>query len=120
MAQLADGNAFCPNCGTPVKPVVATPVHAEAKIVCPRCGGEMREGKAFTRGQYSSNFGMGGFGIGFPGRGFPSEEEVMEIQWQEKTGRKTGLFVKGDEEKIMSLLGRRCIKCGHVEFFTQE
>lgn len=119
-AQLAEGDVFCPHCGTPVKAVGTAPVQAEAKIKCPRCGGEMHEGKASIRGQSSSSFGMRGFGMGFPGRGFPSERVTTEVQWQEKTGRKTGSFVKSDEEKTMSLVGQRCIKCGYVEFYVRE
>jgi len=92
-------------------------------VQCPRCGGKMREGEAFTRvtvsgGQASSGFGM----MGIPGMGVSGGETTTEekIQWREKTGRKTGWLIKSDEEKIMKISGRRCVECGYIELYARE
>lgn len=98
-------------------------------VECPKCGGEMREGRAFVEIvnpgiQNAPSFpGLGGM-TGFPGMGMGTVTDLtttkVMIQWWEKTGRKTGLILKSDEEKTMKISGLRCIKCGFVEFYVKE
>jgi len=86
----------------------------------------MREGEAFVRvitfgAQVMSPLTSLGT-MGMPGMGVPTGETKSEenILWREKTGRKTGWLTKSDEEKTMKIKGRRCIKCGYIEFYAQE
>ena len=90
---------------------------------CSRCGGEMREGEVFVTITTPSLQASTGFGMmGIPRTVFPSVETTREekIQWQEKTGRKTGLLKKSEEEQIMKVSGRRCIRSGYIELYAQE
>lgn len=91
-------------------------------VKCPKCNGEMREGEAFISIETSSVQSSTNFGIAIPGMGTQCGETIREegIQWREKTGRKTGWFIKSDEEKIMRILGMRCTECGYVEFYIQK
>lgn len=93
-------------------------------VECPKCGGEMREGEALGHitpfgGQsylYTSGFVMGGIS-GVADGGTVGEQKIL---WREKTGAKTGWLVKSDEEKTRKMSGRRCTKCGYIEFYARE
>ena len=92
-------------------------------VECSKCGGKMQEGEVFVQAAISGVQASSGFGMmGIPGMGIPSGEMGMEekIQWREKTGRKTGLLIKSDEEKTMKISGQRCIKCGYIELYARE
>ncbi|MFH0849139.1 MAG: hypothetical protein V1857_06525 [archaeon] len=97
-------------------------------VQCPKCGGETHAGEAFARvsvggGQVPTGFGMISMpGMGMPGLGYGAGETMTEqkIQWREKTGGKTGWLIKSDEERIMTISGLRCEKCGHIELYARE
>ena len=57
-----------------------------------------------------------------PGFDLATGERTSEnnVLWREKTGAKTGRFIKSDEQITMKVSGRRCIKCGLIEFYAQE
>jgi len=93
---------------------------------CPWCGGETREGEALVNftspvGDVPPVFGsmtrMAMTRFGLLGGETPSQEKMV---WREKTGSKTGWLKKSDEEKIMRIYGRRCMVCGHIEFYARE
>lgn len=89
-------------------------------VNCPRCGGEMQEGKPFTQVYVSGGNTYQGFGMmGIPGMNLTGSEATEDIQWREKTGRKIGLLIKNDEEKTMKIIGLRCKICGYIEFYAQ-
>lgn len=95
---------------------------------CPKCEGETRAGEvlvhvAASGGQVSTGFGMISIpSIGMPGFGYGAGETTVEqkLQWREKTGSKTGWLIKSDEEKIMTISGLRCGKCGYIELYARE
>ena len=91
-------------------------------VSCPRCGGEMQEGEAFTPITVSGSTQIPGFAMStMPGMNFPGNNTTEErIQWREKTGRKTGRFFKSDEEKTIKIIGQRCKVCGYIEFYARE
>jgi len=94
--------------------------------VCSKCGGDVREGEAFVQvtstgslvGASSSGFGV----IPMPAFDMPTGERTSEntVLWREKTGAKTGRFIKSDEQLTMKVSGRRCIKCGYIELYAQQ
>jgi hypothetical protein len=93
---------------------------------CAKCGGEIREGEAFVRvttfssviGGSSSGFGIISIpGFDMPTSGRTSEENML---WREKTGAKTGLLIKSEEQKTMKIFGRRCVRCGYIELYGRE
>lgn len=90
-------------------------------VTCPKCNSEMREGEVFAVSTYGFEPTTGLGMIGITGTALPSLETMREekIQWREKTGRKTG-FMKSEEQKIMKISGRRCVKCGYIELIAQE
>ena len=94
-------------------------------VVCPKCGGEMREGEAFVSISIPSGatapFGIGSMpGMGMPGMGAPSIETTAErVMWREKTERKTGLFKKS-EEITLRISGQRCANCGYIELYATK
>lgn len=69
-------------------------------------------------GASSSGFGI----IPMPGFELPTGERTSEnnILWREKTGAKTGRFIKSDEQITLKVSGRRCINCGYIELYAQE
>jgi len=92
---------------------------------CPWCGGETREGEAVvnltpSRGRIPSVLGMGR--LGMPQVAIPTGETTSQekMLWREKTGSKTGWFMRSDEEKTMKIHGRRCTVCGHIELYARE
>ncbi|MGA2785374.1 MAG: hypothetical protein ABSF09_11815 [Candidatus Bathyarchaeia archaeon] len=96
-------------------------------MTCPKCGGEIREGEALVRVTIVSNLAggspYGSFGgIPIPGFDLSTGERTSEptILWREKTGAKTGRFIKSDEYKTMKISGRRCVTCGYIELYAQE
>ena len=86
----------------------------------------MREGEALVHvtsmgslvGASSSGFGV----IPMPAFDMATGERTSEnsILWREKTGAKTGRFIKSDEQLTMKVSGRRCIKCGYIELYAQQ
>ena len=61
--------------------------------------------------------------ISFPGSSFPASNGGVrdaDMMWREKTGEKTGWLVKRDEERIMRIMGMRCLGCGYLEFYAEQ
>lgn len=92
--------------------------------VCPKCGGEMVDGKVNyevtqTSGQQSMSM-MPFSGIGMPQVGGMTETYVESAFWEEKTGEKKGIIFKREETKRIKLVGHRCKLCGFVELYAVE
>jgi predicted nucleic-acid-binding Zn-ribbon protein len=85
-----------------------------------REGAALGQATAFGGTPYlpTAGFAMGGMaGFGVAEGGSVGEQRIM---WREKTGSKTGWIMKSDEEKTMKISGRRCTKCGFIEFYAHE
>ena len=88
---------------------------------CPWCGGETREGEAIiqtaTDGRALPFFGM----MRMQRFGLLGSEAMgdQKISWREKVETGTGR-VRRQEEKTMKISARRCIICGHIEFYARD
>ena len=96
---------------------------SEEKIeVCSKCAGQTQEGSVIVPIERLSNPELGQLTPGFMQQGLPPilEDFTSRIQWEEKTGQKTGFIFKRDELKHMRIKGRRCIKCNYIELYAVE
>jgi len=95
---------------------------SEEKKVCPKCGGEMVEGRLTVPIERMSSSAVSPFTPGFDMGGIPRIAEAISTspRWEEKTGKKTGLIFKRDETRKMMMAGRRCTLCNYIELYALE
>ena len=95
---------------------------SDEKGVCPKCGGEMVEGRLTVPFERMSSNTMSQFTPGLDMGGIPRIVEAVSTspRWEEKTGKKTGLIFKRDETRKMMMAGRRCTLCNYIELYAQE
>ena len=90
---------------------------------CSKCGGEMVRGDAYVDIETpSDNYMMSQMAspmtaMNLANTGMTHEER---IKWREKTGEKKGFLIKSDEIRKIALTGKRCLKCGYIEFFARD
>jgi len=90
--------------------------------VCSKCGGETKEGSVIVPIERLSNPELGQLTPGFMQQGLPPivEDFTSRLQWEEKTGGKTGFIFKRDEKRHMRINGRRCTNCNYIELYAVE
>lgn len=90
-------------------------------VKCPRCGAETVEGEVYMNVPTSANPMMGGMmpmpGVSMGNVGLTAEEG---LRWREKTGEKKGFLFKSEEVRTMTVKGRRCTGCGHIELYAGD
>ena len=91
---------------------------------CSKCNGELRKGELIvnvqtpTRGLRNLSPTMGGIPtMNLP---FDSELSIEGVLWREQTGKEKGWLIKQKEQKTLSLTGKRCLDCGHIELYVKE
>jgi hypothetical protein len=89
--------------------------------VCPKCGGEMRQGEVFVPVDITEGFVKHSGLFSMPGVNMPPVESSRDekISWRERTGEKAGLF-RMNEARVVSIRGMSCIKCGYIELYAQR
>lgn len=90
------------------------------KQICPKCGGNMVEGKLRYFAERSSVQSMMPFsGIPVPELSASAQSVEETVFWEEKTGEKTGIIFKRDKTRQMGLRGVRCTLCNYVELYAK-
>ncbi|MFB0543229.1 MAG: hypothetical protein ACETVR_00460, partial [Candidatus Bathyarchaeia archaeon] len=52
---------------------------------------------------------------------FQGEDIDVEVPfWREYTGKETGWLLKRREIRVLPVKGKRCVKCGYIEFYVKE
>jgi len=94
----------------------------ESIEVCSKCGGETKDGSVIVPIERMSTPEMGSLTPGFMQQGLPPivDDFTSRIQWEEKTGQRTGFIFKRDERKTMRIRGHRCTNCNYVELYAVE
>lgn len=87
--------------------------------ICPKCGGNMVEGRIIVPVERSKSQSMSPMSPGFM-MDIPTViEDVTSIPyWEEKTGEKTGLIFKRDEIIQLKMGGYRCRLCYYIEIYA--
>ena len=90
--------------------------------VCPKCGGIMVEGSLVIPMERMSSRAINELTPGFSMGGLPQvvEDFYTSPQWQEKTGKKTGLLFKRDEVRQLKTEGYRCSLCNYIEVYARS
>ena len=88
---------------------------------CPKCGGDMVEGKVSIPLEKMNVPAMGPMTPGFMNQGLPPGIETFTTapNWEEKTGERTGFIFKRDEVKRMKIIGYRCKLCNFIELYAK-
>jgi len=91
----------------------------ESNKMCPKCGGEMRQGEMlFDVSIMMANpmSPLGGFSA--YSTAAMSDHTTASPHWEEKTGRRKGFILKSDEKKTLMVDGYRCQLCGYIELYA--